>query len=322
MKKYFALMLGFGFLVLFILNPLSFSQSYLEEVQACECLGKGDINKALRLLNTKLRRYPGNLDCHLYLGLAYYLQGDLEKAKKTLDKVEFETEKMEGSSSAVTAGQSYANVDQISQRRGIVFTKGRRGILKFSLGMLYKQNKDYKNARKRFSDALKYKYSENEARKQLLVTYAFLKDHKKAEGELKKLRKSGEESEALSFMEGYIAYHRKKQAQAVDILSKLAETVPMATRTLATIHYNQGDHQKALEIWDSLLTNSPESADLLRNSGRALFHLGQKEEAQNRFDKAGLKLKPENYSPKKIPLFLVDLFTETQFDFQCSAKNK
>lgn len=298
----------------------SFAQSYLEEVQACELLSMGKIDEALALLNRKLKYYPHNMDCKLYQGLAYYLRGDFEQAMTTLSKIEFEVDKISKSPASMTTDVTTADINSIAAKGGDFFSKQRKGILKFSLGILYKNKQDYKNAQKRFDDALKAGYPENRAREQLLVVHSFLEDFKKAAGHLKKLQKAGESSPALTFMDGYISYYQKDTERAVEQFSKVSGEIAGANRNLAAIHYNKGEYQKALDVWLGILAENPGDAVSLRSSGRAYFHLGQKDKGQEQFDKAGLQMQVEKYSPKTIPLDMVDLFTDITFDFQCQVK--
>ncbi len=307
--------------VFFSASSLILSQAYLEEVQACHFLEQGKIDEALLLLNRKIKRYPYNYDCHLYVGLAYYLKGDFNKSFDVLQKVEFETEKMEKAKGTLTAGKKLESFGQedafLAQRGGVVFSKGRKGILKFALGMLYKKNKDYENARKKFSDSLKYNYPEVEARKQLCVVYGYLKDYKKAQSELEQILKKAQKDDGLIFIEGFLSYGLKDEAHALECFSKVSNSILAAKRNLALIYYNQGDYQEALSIWQEILDQFPSDVDSLKNSGRAYFHLGQQEKAQEQFDKIGLKIKVEKYSPKKIDLILEDFFVDVVFDFQC-----
>ncbi|MGD2294656.1 MAG: tetratricopeptide repeat protein [Candidatus Aminicenantes bacterium] len=308
-------------LVLFIcLLSSAAAQSYLEEVQACELLSQGKIDEALALLNRKLKYYPNNMDCKLYQGLAYYLQGNFDRAKTTLSKLEAEVEQLSVSPASMTTDVTTADVNTIAAKGGSYFTKGRKGVLKFSLGILYKKNKDYKNAEKRFEDALKADYPEAHTREQLITVYSYLKNYKKASKHLKKLQKAGESSDALTFMDGYISYNLKDTGRAVQQFSGVSGILLEAKRNLAIIHYNQGDYQKALDVWLEILEANPKDAPALRNSGRAYYHLGQKDKGQEQFNKAGLQMKVEKYSPKTIPLVLTDFFTDVTFDFMCQVK--
>jgi len=326
MKKPLALFMG-TILLAFCLNlPSSFAQEmYLEENRACSYLEKGQVDEAIRLLKRKLRRYPSNYDCNLFLGLAYYLQGEFEKSMKTLNKVEFETERLGKAKGTMSAGKKMGEFSQedayLSQSGGMVFTKGRRGVMKFALGMLYRKNKDFKNASKRFSEALKYKYPETEARKQLLVAYCRLKEYKKAKKEVDKIIKAGGISDELRFLEGFVGNYLKDEVKAIGNFSKISEIFPEAKRNLATVYYNQGKYDKSLEIWENILEVEPEDRGALLSAARAYFHLGQKEKGQEYFDKMGLTMKVEKYSPKKMPLILVDLYPDVQFDFQCQASD-
>ncbi|MBE0460461.1 MAG: tetratricopeptide repeat protein [Candidatus Aminicenantes bacterium] len=307
--------------VFLCLSSLGIAQEYLEEVQACHYLEQGKIDEALLLLNRKIKRYPYNYDCHLYVGLAYYLKGDFEKSLDILQKVEFETEKLEKAKGTMAAGKKLESFGQedvfLAEGGGVVFSKEIKGILKFALGMLYRKNKNYENARKRFSDALKYNYPEIEARKQLCMTYSYLKDYKKAQSELERILEKTQRDDSLIFMEGFLSYGLKDEALALECFSKVSSSLVAAKHNLALVYYNKGDHQKALSVWEEISAQFPDDVDSLKNSGRAYFHLGQKEKAQEQFDKMGLKIKVEKYSPKKIPLMLEDFFVDVVFDFQC-----
>lgn len=321
MKKFLLLLIGIAFLSAIWAVPPCQAQAYLEEVRACQYLEQGKIDEAVRLLERKLKYYPRNFDCHLYLGLAYYLKGDFEKAMDIISHVEQEIKEIGAAPAAITADQTYADVNRVGAMAGTVFTKGRKGILKFSLGMLYKKKEDYKSAKDRFEDARKHDYPEIEARKQLMVVKCLLKDYKNAKKELEKLQKAGQTGDGLTFCEGYIAAHTKDETKAIASFEKIADSMLVAKQDLAAVYYNKGDYQKALDIYLEILKTHPKDAESLKNSGRAYYHLGQTEKGQAQFDIIGLKMKVEQYSPKKIPLIFLDPYAEVQFSFMCDAKN-
>lgn len=321
MKKYLILLIAIGFLGAIFIGPQGFAQSYLEEVRACEYLEQGKIDAAVRLLERKLKRYPRNFDCHLYLGLAHYLKADYEKAMSMISKVEQEIKEMGAAPAAITSDVTYVDADRVGQMAGTVFTKGRRGILKYSLGMLYKKEGKFDDAKKRFEEARKYDYPEVEARKQIMVVKCRLKDYKGAKKELEKLQKAGEKSDELTFFEGYISAYTKNETKALGSFSQISDSMLAAKQNLAAVNYNTGDYQKALDIYLEILEENPKDAESLKNSGRAYHHLGQTEKGQAQFDIIGLKMKVEKYSPKKIPLVLIDPYEDVQFVFMCDAKN-
>jgi tetratricopeptide (TPR) repeat protein len=321
MKKLLTVLIGIGFIGTILIAPQAFAQAYLEEVRACQYLEQGKIDEAIRLLERKLKYYPRNFDCHLYMGLAHYLKGDMKQAKDIINRVEQEIKEISAAPAAITSDRTYADVDRVGGMAGTVFTKGRRGILKFSLGMLYKKEGDFKSAKDRFEDARKYDYPEMEARKQLLFVKCKLKDYKGAKKELEKIQKAGEASDALSFYEAYIAAYTKADAKAIEGFSKIADSMLPAKQNLGAVYYNKGDYQKAVDVYLEILEEHPKDAEALKNSGRAYYHLGQTEKGQAQFDIIGLKMKVEQYSPKKIPLVLIDLFADVQFSFMCDAKN-
>ena len=321
MKKILTLLIGVGFLGTILIIPQGFAQAYLEEVRACQYLEQGKIDEAIRLLERKLKYYPRNFDCHLYLGLAQYLKGDMTQAKDILSRVEQEIKEIGAAPAAITSDRTYADVDRVGGMAGTVFTKGRKGILHFSLGMLYKKEEDFKTAKDRFEDARKYDYPELEARKQLMIVKCQLKDYKDAKKELERLQKAGQTSDELSFCEGYIAANTKDDAKAIQSFEKIADSMLEAKQNLAAVYYNKGDYQKALDIYLEILEENPQDAESLKNSGRAYHYLGQTEKGQAQFDIIGLKMKVEQYSPKTIPLVFIDPFDDVQFSFMCDAKN-
>lgn len=321
MKKIYAVLIGIGLMsALWAVSPCR-AQAYLEEVRACQYLEQGKVDEAIRLLERKLKYYPRNFDCHLYLGLAHYLKADYGKAKDIINHVEQEIKEIGAAPAAITADQTYADVERVGGMAGTVFTKGRRGILKYSLGMLYKKEEDYKSAKQRFEDAMKYDYPEMETRKQLMIVRCQLKEYKDAQKELEKLQKAGKTSDQLSFCEGYIAANTDNHAKAIESFAKVADSLLAAKQNLAAVYYNKGDYQKALDVYLEILEEHPQDAESLKNSGRAYHHLGQTEKGQAQFDVIGLKMKVEQYSPKKIPLVFFDPFADVQFSFMCDAKN-
>jgi tetratricopeptide (TPR) repeat protein len=235
--------------------------------------------------------------------------------------VEQEIKEIGAAPAAITADQTYADVNRVGGMAGTVFTKGRRGILKFSLGMLYRKEGNFKEAKKRFEEAQKYKYPEVETRKQLMVVKCRLKDYKGAKQELEKLQKAGEKSNELTFCEGYISSYTNNEAKALESFSQVADSMLAAKQNLAAVNYNKGDYQKALDIYLEILEENPQDAESLKNSGRAYHHLGQTEKGQAQFDIIGFKMKVEKYSPKKVPLVLIDPYTDVHFVFMCDAKN-
>ena len=125
----------------------------------------------------------------------------------------------------------------------------------------------------------------------------------------------------MRFLEGFVGNYLKDEVKAIGNFSKISEIFPEAKRNLATVYYNLGKYDKSLEIWENILEAEPEDRGALLSAARAYFHLGQKEKGQEYFDKMGLTMKVEKYSPKKMLLILVDFYPDIQFDFQCQASD-
>jgi len=307
-------------LFLFICGPLPFGQSSPEEIQACRLLEQGQPQKAAEMMERNIKRYPNNYDSRLYLGLSYMLMGDAGKAAKELHKVERDTEQASAAPAAITADRTYADTDRMGGRSGRLFSRTRRGLLKYALGMLMKQARDYKNARQRFEEAVKSGYPEGPARKQLVMINCLLKEYDRAAKEFETLSRPEPADDSQAFLAGYIAWQTGNPEIAEARFSELAEAMPPARRNLAVILYNRGEYRKALDIWLGILEQSPRDADSLKNSGRAYYHLGETDKGQAQFDTLGFKMKVEKYSPKTIPLMLIDLYPEPEFDFMCRVR--
>lgn len=323
-KKCLVLSLILGMMMFW--PQLTSSQAYLEEVRACHLLQQGQAEAALKLLDGKLKRYPNNFDCLLYKGLALYLLGNQEEAFKILEKVEFETEKLEKAGGTLEAGkrlQEFSQEDMyLAQRGDVVFTKERKGLLKYALGILYKAKRDYKNARKRFEEALKANYAPEEVRRQLGLINCLLKDYRAAEKVLEPLFARAETESPIKFLKGYLAYYLGRKDEARQIFKTLTSEFPLANKNLACLLYNEKQYQESLTLWESMIEENPKDIYAQRNRARCYFHLGDKEKAQQIFDELGLKIKVEKYSPPTIPLLLEDLFPQPQFDFLCDIKKQ
>jgi len=316
-------------IVFLIIGPLLFplfcrAQAYLEEEMACQSLEQGRVEEAIALLAGKIQRYPRNYDCHLYLGVAYYLKKDWAKAMQILNRVEFEVEKVDQAKNTLEAGKRLPEFGQedafLAQSAGVVFTKEKKGLLKFTLGLLYKRKGDFKEAGKRLEDVFGSPYPEAEARRQLAVVYAGLREYRKSSEELDRLRAIVGDDESSDFLDGYVSYYLKDESRALEKFRESQGKILESRKNLAIIYYNQGNFQSSLEIWNAVLAENPLDAEALKNTGRCYYQMGDKERAQQQFDKLGLKIKPEKYSPKTILLVFTDVFPEAKIDLQCRAK--
>lgn len=315
------LFLAFMLLLLFHLseNPLLAQRFVTQEQGACHQIDQGEIDEAVEILQKILDANPDNLNARLYLGIAYYLKKDIEKSSKELDKVEGEVDKMLGASRPFGDEAMFTELG-MDRKSDILFSKQREGLLYFCRGLILKEEKDYKNAEKRFKKALKLKYDEKAVRLQLIDLYLEKKDVKKASKEVAELKKLAGESEFFALLDGYIASREGNVQKALAAFEKMASSSLEAKKNVALIHYNKGDFQKAIEIWEEILSENPEDNEALINLGRAHFHLGNPEKAQEYFTKAGIQVSPERYSPKKIPLTYENLLKEIKFDLLCEAK--
>ncbi len=300
-------------------NPLLAQDFVPLEQSACQSLDKGDIEEALELLQKALEVNPDNLNALLYLGIALYLKNDLENAAAKFAKIEKEVDRMIGASQPFGDTVTFTELG-MDRKAEQLFSQQRRGLLYFCRGLSMKEARDWKNAEKKFKEALKQKYDEQAVRLHLFDISVKKQDLKGAAEQLSDLKKMREESELLTLLDGYLRYREGDSAGALASFQKLASTSAAAKNNMALLYYNGGDYGKARQIWEEILSESPEDREAQINIGRASFHLGETEKAQEYFSQAGIKLPLEKASPQKIGLTYESLLKELKFDLMCQVK--
>ncbi|MFQ6109624.1 MAG: tetratricopeptide repeat protein [Candidatus Aminicenantales bacterium] len=313
------------FLILFLCassltSDFLFAQRLVtQEERACHLLEQGKVEKAIALLDNELKINPDNLNAQLYMAIAQYLKKDKEGAFKKFEKIEKEVDRMTGASRPFGDLEMFTQMG-MERKAELLFSKERRGLLYFCLGLTLREKKDFKNAEKKFKQALKQKYDERATRLQLFDVSIKLKDLKSASRHLSELKKTAEEDVVLAFLEGYLKYRGGNMDEAVAVFGRIASTCLDAKKNLALLYYNRGDYPKAIEIWEEILVEHPEDKGSQINIGRSYFHLGDSEKAEEYFTRAGVKIAPERYSPKKVPLIYEIVLKEVKFDLMCRAK--
>jgi len=317
MRKRFSMILILFFLILSATSLSLFLQEVLSgEERACQHLAKGEIDQAMDILTREIQRLPQNYNLHLYLGIAYYFKKDSEKAFKEFEKIDKELDKMLTSNQPI--GDEVMFLDQAMDRKGaFVFSENKKGLLYFLRGLTLKEKKDIKNAEKKFLTARKYNYDKITLCFELISLYLLSDNFKSASQELVELKKISGENQMTVFVEGCLLYKNNKVDESLAAFEKIKAVMPEAKKNIALLHYNLGNYPKALEIWEETLSLTPDDREALINAGRTLFQLGEQAKAQEYFDKASLKISPENYSPKKIPLILAPLIQETKLELPC-----
>lgn len=316
-KKIPIIPLLFLLMISFSLSTSLFSQKVLtREKYACRLLDRGEIEEALEILQQSVKTSPKNLNAHLYLGIALYLKKDTGSAFKKFEKIEKELNKVVG------AGRSFGDEAMFTQmgmerRRDLLFSEELKGLLYFCRGLTLKVKKDLKNAEKKFNKAKKLKYDEKTLTLELIDLYLKMKNLKSASRKLAELKKITGENNILVFIEGYLQYKNNNIEAALAAYEKIETEVPEAKKNRGRIHYNKGEYQKAIEIWEELLSQKPDDKEAQLNLGRAYFQLGDAQKAQEYFDRAGVKISPAKYSPKIIPLIYDFPLAEKKFDLMC-----
>jgi hypothetical protein len=294
-----------------------FSQIGLsEEEKACHLLAKGEIDQAMDILNREIKRLPQNLNLCLYLGIAYYLKNDSERAFREFEKIERELDKMMASERPI--GDEVMFLEQAMDRKGaFFFSENKKGLLYFLRGLTLKEKKDLKNAEKKFLAARKYNYEQTSLALELIDLYLLNDNLKSASKELAELKKNSGENPMTKFIEAYLLYKSNKVDESLVAFDKIKDILPAARKNIAIIDYNSGDYLKALTTCEEILARFPGDMEALINAGRACFQLGDKVKAQEYFDRAGIKISPEGYSPKRISIVRPPILRETMPKLDC-----
>lgn len=318
-RKRIVFLLFFFVLVFLANNPQLLAQRvFTQEQTACQYLTQGQIDKAVAILQQELKINSDNLNARLYLGIAFYMKKDLEDASKQLEKIEKEVDRMTGASRPFGDEAMFTEMG-MERKADLLFSKERKGLLYFCRGLILKEEKNLKNAEKKFKKALKLEYDEKASRLQLFDLYIRMNDIKAAAKQWEQLKKTFEGTELFDFLDGYLKYKSGQLDQALADFEKMSSSSLEAKKNTARIDYNRGNYQKAVEVWQEILAGHPEDKEALINIGRAYFHLGDQEKAHKYFGQTGLKIAPERYSPKKIPLVYGQLLREVKFDLLCQA---
>jgi len=286
----------------------------------CPYIKEGkDLDKIIDILNQDLKNRPKNHDVRLYLGIAYFKNGEKEQAFKQLKKMAEEVERIIGSDRFF--GDTRSFIDQRMQRRDKgVLSRDNVGLFYFTYGFFLKLKGEVKQAEKRFKAAIKADYEEADARFQLLDLYLETKNYKAANKELNYLEKLDQEEEKILFLKGYLHNQDKKLAEAQSCFEKALSLKPdflLAKKNLALLQYNAGNYQKAIEMWREIIQNHPDDKDAHINLGRAYFHTGETEKAKEEFKTAGLAIDVDKYSPKKVSLLSLQLTRAVEFKLTC-----
>ena len=275
--------------------------SFLRETLVCRHLARGETDQAIAILVQEGTRSPFNLNVKLYLGFARYLQKDVESALKELNAIRTELDKMQTSARPMGDPEMFLMMG-LDRKSQAFLDKDKEGYFHYILGLTLKDKGDFKAAEKAFRKAQSAKFDKASIALSLADLYLSMENLKNASREVEELNKLSGRTPLVAFYEAYLAHKKGRDEESLAAFEKIATAIPEAEKNTGFIHYNQGRFDKALEIWADILALSPDDADALLNAGRASFHLGQAEKAQEYFDRAGIKILPSNYSPVKLAL--------------------
>jgi len=316
----------FLFGALFLVFLLAFGSGHLfsqkfsaDEEWVCRLLAKGRIDQALETLEKEIvPAYPRNLNFLLFLGIAHYLQGDYEKAFKEFKKVDDELGDKRVSSRAPHGTSSFLleSSTDLSQSYA-AFSEQNNGLLNFCYGLTLKDKNNIKNAEKKFQQARKYRYDQTALSLQLFDLYLAANKLEYASQELAQLKQALGDSPTITLLEGCLLYKRGQIDDSLAAFEKIKDSLSEAGLNIGLIQYNRGDYQKALDIWTGILASAPGDKEALLHAGQAYFHLGNKEKAQEYFEKTGITIMTEEYYPKMIPLSLGAIVREVKFQLPC-----
>lgn len=318
MKKMIIIISLFSLILILLVqgNPIFPQNVATYEARACRYLAKGEIDNAIEILEAILKSNPDNLNAIFYMGIASFLNKDLADAYQRFEKVEKELERMVGASRPMGDPTMFAEMAR-DRRSGVLFSEDQKGLLYFCRGITLMAKKDLKNAEKRFKNAQKLEYDKTSINLQLIDLYIKKKDIKAAAKQLAEYKQAKGEDELHIFLDGYLKSRNKKFKEALAAFEKVDPSNLDAKKNIACLHYNSGDYQKALEIWQEILSQNEGDKDAQICIGRAYFHLGDSAKAQEFFTQAGITISPDRYSPKTIQLVYASQLQDVRLDIKC-----
>ncbi len=292
-----------------------------------------NLDKVIEILNTDLKNRPWNHDVRLYLSIAYFKKGDNETASELLKKIAEQIGALKGSdrplvnvsdpSQESPARESGNVADALRLRQSSdrgVLSQENLGLFYFTDGILLKHKGKSKDAEKRFKAAIKAGYEESDARLHLIDLYINSANYKNANKEVNKLSKISSDEATIHFLKGYMYNQNNKPSEAQASFEKALSFNPdflLAKKNLALLEYNAGNYQKAIEILQEIIQQHPADNDAHINLGRAYYHNGEVEKAQQEFQSVEITIAVDKYSPKKIPLLMLELSKEITFKLIC-----
>ncbi len=287
---------------------------------ACLLISEGKIDEAVNLLEKDIEHRPWNHNIRFYLGICHYKKNEKELAEKNLKEIWKELDKMVGDTRTFGDESMFLSMGMARKERGF-FSEENKGLFYFVYGLILKEKGNFKEAEKNLTEAVKAGYPEIQTRYQLLDLALKQKKLKDAQKEFEKISRITAENEDLLLVKSYLLEKSGKFQEAKACLEKILfrdQKNLAARKNLGIIAYNMSKYQDALDIWEKILTEKPDEQDVLINAGRACFHLGQKEKAQELFSKAGLEIPVESYSPKTISLTDPELDKKIDFKLPCN----
>lgn len=296
---------------------------------ACINLKQGiNLDKVIEILTKDLENRPWNHDSRLYLGIAYFMKGEMELAFQKLEKIKISASDIQKSYMRAqghvydTCPENVQNIKDQGDNRAVkaALSNENLALFYFSYGLLLKLQGKSREAEKRFKAAIKAGYEEADARFQLFDLNLSAKNYKAAHKELKSLSKLSLEEEKILLLKGYLHYRGKKLKETKSCFEKALTGKPdyiLVKKNLAIIEYNKGNYKEAIEILQDITKNHPSDKEAHINLGRAYFHNGEMEKAKEEFKAAELAIEVEKYSPNKLPLLCLDLSNNIEFKLNC-----
>jgi tetratricopeptide (TPR) repeat protein len=290
-------------------------------------LNANEPEEAIDLLTQLRDIYPENYDIGLCTGIAYYKMEEYSSALKEFEKIEKALDSVSKFMHArPQPGRFYWEPEEF------VFSPQNIGLLHFAKGVtLLHLQSDLKTAQKKINLALKKGYEDIRARHLLISAYIQLDNFNKAEKELNFLAQQKHMDESFYFLKGYVCLKKNRDKDALFCFEKALKLDPSfleAEKNLARLFYNQGDWERAIELWSAVIVKTKRDRESHLNIGRAYFYLGQLEEARSMFKRLNITIPAEKYSPKKLSLCRIPwekwakIDIQHKVDYEAFLKNK
>ena len=216
---------------------------------------------------------PYLADCYYGLGLTYYAQGRKDEAKNSF-------------ATAIQIAPLYAHTAKLEE---LISANPDWKSLYLTLGWSYYRFRNYTGALKAFEISGKSQEPEWDPLRGRAWSHYWLGQYDSAYPLFKQLTDSDETDADASVGIGWVLFNQRKYNESMAVMKRIVEKNSRLTqcwRTIAAVHYVNGDLEKARETYNKVKGMEPKATDVFNNTGWSYYKQRNYREAINAFQQS------------------------------------